>query len=61
MHTKKAKNTQKYIFLHFFLINIWSFQKKAVILHPGMRNEPFLSLEKQKIASLAQSVRASDC
>ena len=43
-----AKNTEKYDFLHFFWVNIWSIQKKAVLLHPGMRNEPFLTQEKQK-------------
>ena len=40
--------------MHFFAKKFGSLKKKAVLLHPLSKNEG-------KIASLAQSVRASDC
>ena len=48
----RKRINKKCTFSYFFCLKIWSYQKKAVPLH---------SLLRKEYASLAQSVRASDC
>ena len=50
-----GKKTRKCIFFAFFFKNIWSCQKKAVLLHPLSEMMEFLPLERTKASDLLES------